>query len=191
MAAAAAEALAPDATAHSVVDAALAMARDVIRDMIRAAVGALTPGATRDRDLPAIHRAVQPFHHKRGHQADTEESDIALANRSPNAGLESRTQTSEELPVALGLLLRADGDFVESVTSGAEYGEDADSIAAMAGTLAGALGGMKAIPSEWVAYTDRQNRRNYGAMGRDFAATIRAIVARDAMRFDRRRESVL
>ncbi len=190
MAAAMAEALAPDATPRSVVDAALALAKDGTAAMIRAAVDALAPGADRDRDLPAVHRAVQPFHHKRGHEADTDESEVAGSGRAPDAGLESRARTSEELPVALAMLVRADGDFRETVCASAEYGEDADSIAGMAGSLAGALGGLGAIPEDWAAYAQTQNRRDYVALGRDFAARVRAIADGDAARTARRREAV-
>lgn len=43
------------------------------------------------------------------------------------------------------------GDFREAVLAAANLGEDADTTAAIAGQLAGALGGASAIPSDWCA----------------------------------------
>ncbi|MCC5848271.1 MAG: ADP-ribosylglycohydrolase family protein [Verrucomicrobia bacterium] len=185
MAAATAEALRPGATPRSVVDAALALAKDGTLGMIRAAVGALTPGEDRNADLTAVHRAVQPWHHKGHHVADDQEHAGEHASeplRFSNIGMESRLHTSEELPVALAMLLRAEGDFRETVCASAEYGEDADSIAGMAGTLAGALGGLQCIPADWVETVARQNRRDPGKTAREFTSCIRTLFELDAQR---------
>lgn len=187
MAAATAEALSDGATPRSVVDAALSLAKDATREMILAATGALRPGASRDQDLPAVHAAVQPWHHKTSHVSDTEEPSVATKSGGPsNRGMESRLHTSEEMPVALAMLLRAEGDFVETVCASAEYGEDADSIAGMAGSLAGALAGADAIPHRWRSYCDQQNRRDYAAMASGFAAEAIDIIRRDEHRLSRR-----
>lgn len=188
MAAAMAAALVPGASARNVVDAALSVARDGTREMIRLAIGALKPGADRDTDLPAIRSAVQPLHHKRTHVTDTLEMELLAADvgKPSNRGLESRLHTSEELPVALAMLLRADGDPVESICAGAEYGEDADSIAAMAGSLSGALRGWEALPESWREETCRRNRRDFAGMARDFTGVILRICERDMDRQRRR-----
>lgn len=193
MAAATAAAFAPGATAAGVVQASLSLACDATRAMIQAAINALRPGADRDTDLPAVYAAVQPWHHKKAHVADIDETDNIRSDwdRSDNAGLESRQHTSEELPVALAMLLRADGDFAESVCAGAEYGEDADSIAAMAGTLAGALHGIQQIPDEWCRYCDRQNRRDYRAVARSFEIAIGAIGEADQRRLQARLQALV
>ncbi|MCC5830653.1 MAG: ADP-ribosylglycohydrolase family protein [Phycisphaeraceae bacterium] len=192
MAAATAAALAPGATAQSVVHVSLSLARDATAEMIGAAVEALRPGADRDTDLPSVHAAVQPWHHKTDHVADHDESDSAPSGqlRSEDAGLESRRHTSEELPVALAMLLRADGCFDEAVCAGAEYGEDADSIAAMAGTLAGALKGIQSIPDDWRRYCDRQNRRDYRGLAIAFGNTIERICQLDRQRFQCRLDAL-
>jgi ADP-ribosylglycohydrolase len=188
MAAAMAAALSPGASAQTVVDAALSMARDATREMIRVAIGALSPGADRDTDIPAIRAAVRPLHHKRTHVSDTRELEVPAAEtqRASNRGLESRLHTSEELPVALALLLRAEGEPRECVCAGAEYGEDADSIAAMAGSLAGALRGVDEIPADWRSYADAQNHRDYTAMAESFVETLREIHRKDSDRHQRR-----
>ncbi len=192
MAAALAAALAPGASPRSVVDAALSLARDATRAMIAAAINALTPGADRDRDLHAIHAAVQRWHHKSAHVADTDEAaaNPAAGSHPSNEGLESRLHTSEELPVSMAMLLRADGDFRETVCASAEYGEDADSIAGMAGALAGALGGVQVIPEEWRHYCDQQNRRTYGDLAQQLAGVTREIATRDQQRLSQRLQTL-
>ena len=188
MAAAIAEAIAPDATPRRVVDVALSVACDATGSMIHEAVEALEVGAGRDRDLPAVHAAVQRWHHKRTHVPDTNEHMDAAEQRSApsNRGMESRLHTSEEMPVALAMLLRADGAFEETVCAAAEYGEDADSIAGMAGSLAGALHGVDAIPSHWREYADKQNRRDYAQLADGFTDLARRIAGQDQQRHQRR-----
>jgi ADP-ribosylglycohydrolase len=192
MAAAMAAALAPNATARTVVDAAVAVARDATREMILLATGAVSVGADRDRDLPAIRAAVQGLHHKRTHITDLRELDLPSrdSDRASNRGLESRLHGSEELPVALALVLRAGGDPRESICAGVEYGEDADSIAAMAGSIAGALRGCDALPLDWRRQVDAGNRRDYAVMAEDFVGTLRKIHQKDIHRHRRRAETM-
>jgi hypothetical protein len=70
----------------------------------------------------------------------------------------SRLRSIEELPIALGLLIVARGDFDTAVIAGANYGRDCDSIAGMAGAIAGALHGIRAIRPAWVERIDAANR---------------------------------
>jgi ADP-ribosylglycohydrolase len=42
------------------------------------------------------------------------------------------------------------GDFYEGVIASANFGRDADTIAALVGTWCGALHGIRDIPSEWI-----------------------------------------
>jgi ADP-ribosylglycohydrolase len=55
----------------------------------------------------------------------------------------------EAVALAFGVFASARGDYVESVLSGVNVGRDADTIAAMAGALAGALHGIDAVPTRW------------------------------------------
>jgi ADP-ribosylglycohydrolase len=73
--------------------------------------------------------------------------------RAPDLGARrpSRLHSIEELPLALGCVLAADGDYQQAVLAAVNYGRDSDSIAGMAGAIAGALNGNAAIPPEWVA----------------------------------------
>ena len=105
--------------------------------------GAVGPGdAPRDDDeeraLGArLREAVAPF--------DTVGPDYRAM--SMDARRPSRTKAIEELPVAFGLLLAHDGDYRGAVLGAVNYGRDSDSIAVMAGALAGALGGAAAVPA--------------------------------------------
>jgi ADP-ribosylglycohydrolase len=57
----------------------------------------------------------------------------------------------EATALAFGVFAVAEGDYVESVLGGVNIGRDADTIAAMAGAMAGALRGRRAIPDEWTS----------------------------------------
>jgi len=56
----------------------------------------------------------------------------------------------EAVACALWCVLKAKGDFRESVLRGTNSSGDSDSIACIAGSIAGALGGVAAIPADWV-----------------------------------------
>lgn len=55
----------------------------------------------------------------------------------------------EAVGLAFGLIAAARGDFVQSVLGGVNIGRDTDTIAAIAGSITGALGGLGSIPSSW------------------------------------------
>lgn len=56
----------------------------------------------------------------------------------------------ETVPLTLALFLLADGDVEKSVTYGANFGRDADTIASMCGAIAGAFRGVDGIKPAWV-----------------------------------------
>jgi ADP-ribosylglycohydrolase len=55
----------------------------------------------------------------------------------------------EATALAMGVFAAARGRYVEAVLGGANVGRDADTIAAMAGAMAGALHGSEAVPERW------------------------------------------
>ncbi len=65
--------------------------------------------------------------------------------------------TTESVPAAVGLLVRAHGDPVRATELAANLGGDTDTIGAMAGAMAGALGGLDAIPSAMLATLEGVN----------------------------------
>jgi ADP-ribosylglycohydrolase len=60
------------------------------------------------------------------------------------------SDSRETVPCVLALFKLAEGDPVEAVEYGANFGRDADTIGTMVGALAGAYKGVDALKSEWV-----------------------------------------
>jgi ADP-ribosylglycohydrolase len=70
----------------------------------------------------------------------------------------------ETVPVALSLFFLAGGDPRKTILYGVNFGRDADTIASMAGALAGALHGAAALPVEWVEKMQSSGRRDQTAL---------------------------
>ncbi|MFD8637619.1 MULTISPECIES: ADP-ribosylglycohydrolase family protein [unclassified Streptomyces] len=173
-AAAVAAACLPGATASSVVDTALALAKDGTR----AAIAAVAETASRHRDfesaLAPLRAAVAPY------------DSVGPDYRAPSLGARrpSRLHSIEELPIALGMLLIADGAYETSVLGAVNYGRDCDSIATMAGAIAGALGGEAVVPPAWAKQVAEASRLDLHAPAASLAAVAREIYALDHSRRD-------
>ncbi|MGW7459167.1 ADP-ribosylglycohydrolase family protein [Streptomyces sp. NPDC054797] len=171
-AAAVAAACAPGATAASVVDTALSLAKDGTRP----AIAAVAEVASRHRDfesaLAPLRAAVAPY------------DSVGPDYRNPSLGARrpSRLHSIEELPIALGMLLIAHGAYETSVLGAVNYGRDCDSIATMAGAIAGALGGEAAIPAAWAKQVAEASRLDLHAPAASMAAVAREIFALDQSR---------
>ncbi len=174
-AAAIAEAMRPGASVDSVVDTALRLAKDGTRDAIDSVVGVADSVSDWRNSLAEFRAAVEPF--------DT----VGPNYRAPalDARIPSRTKSIEELPIALGMLVAAGGDYRESVLGAVNYGRDSDSIAVMAGSLAGALGGLAAVPSAWISEISEGSQIDVTATGPIIAAVAREIWAKDSARAER------
>lgn len=171
-AAAVAEAMRPGASVDSVVETALRLAKDGTREAIEAVVTAASDVSDWRGGLATLRRAVEPF--------DT----VGPHYRQParDARIPSRTKSIEELPVALGMLVAAGGNYRESVLGSINYGRDSDSIAVMAGSIAGALGGLAAVPGDWIAGVNEGSRMDVTATGAVIASVARDVWAADAAR---------
>lgn len=171
-AAAVAAACVPGATPDTVVETCLSLAKDGTL----AAIEAVCETAVRYRDfesaLAPLREAVAPF--------DTVGPDY----RAPSLGARrpSRLHAIEELPVALGMLLVADGDYRSTVLGSVNYGRDCDSIATMSGAIAGALHGERAVPAEWVKTVTGASRLDLHAPARTLADVAREVFAHDTAR---------
>lgn len=168
-----AEAMRPGGSVRSVVDTALRLAKDGTRDAIEAVTSAATGLGGWRGSLPALRHAVEPF--------DT----VGPHYRSParDARIPSRTKSIEELPIAIGMLVAAEGDYREAVLGAVNYGRDSDSIAVMAGALAGALGGVGAVPTDWIDAVGTASRMDLRSPGAVMATVTRDIAAKDQVRF--------
>jgi ADP-ribosylglycohydrolase len=162
MAASVAAALAPAATVETVIDAALRFAREGTYRAIAAVVD--RAGAFSDwRDaIGPLREALRPF--------DGGADRFLDRGNGTDDWTPSRLRSIEELPVALGFLMVTGGDVEGSIFGGANYGRDCDSIAGMAGALAGALHGIGAVRPEWIEAIDRENRCDLRPLARDLAA---------------------
>ena len=171
-AAAVAAACLPGATPTSVVDAALALAKDGTRSAIEAVAEVAAQHTDFESALTPLRTAVAPF--------DTVGPDYrapSLAARRP-----SRLHSIEELPVALGMLLVGEGDYRRTVLGSVNYGRDCDSIATMSGAIAGALGGTAAVPRDWAKTVAEASRLDLHAPARELTAVTREVFARDTQR---------
>ena len=172
LAAAVAAAFAPGADARSVVDAAVGLAHDGTRAAIEAVADVAATLGDWEEAIPLLRKAIEPF--------DT----VGEHYRQPSmdARRPSRTKSIEELPVALGMVLVADGDYEGAVLGGVNYGRDTDSIASMAGAICGALGGTAAVRSDWAEQVAEASRTSLSAPGETLAVVAREVWAADAER---------
>jgi ADP-ribosylglycohydrolase len=61
-----------------------------------------------------------------------------------------RASSAEALSEAFALFRLTSGDFMEGVIQAANFGRDADTLAAIVGALSGAMHGARAIPVDWI-----------------------------------------
>ena len=178
-AAAVAQAMAPGSTATEVAAVAISVAHDGTRAAIEAVCAAAKgidrweSAAPRLRDAIAEYDSVGPRFREPG-----------LDARRP-----SRLHAIEELPVAIGYLLIARGGYKDAVLGAVNYGRDADSIATMAGALAGAIGGRDAIPGEWREAVAKASRIDLEGPGLALADVAEELFASDEAKHRTRAEA--
>lgn len=142
IAAAVAEAFKPDATVESIVNAALGY----------------IPGGKSSKMYEAMHLAVKLAKEAK----DTEELTklyydqliIDWCGRGKKICTDGRHDDScesyESIPCAIGMFMNTGGDFVKTIIGAANFGRDCDTIACMAGYIAGAYCGSDNIPENWI-----------------------------------------
>ncbi|MGY4975828.1 ADP-ribosylglycohydrolase family protein [Streptomyces sp. 900105755] len=169
-AAAVAAATAPGATPDSVVGVCLSVAKDGTREAIEHVCETAAHHSDFESALVPLREAIAPY--------DTVGPDY----RSPSLGARrpSRLHAIEELPVALGMLLVADGDYRHAVLGSVNYGRDCDSIATMAGAITGALG--SPVPEDWSKRVAEASRLDLWEPPRVLADVTREVFARDVER---------
>ncbi|MDX2843364.1 ADP-ribosylglycohydrolase family protein [Streptomyces ipomoeae] len=169
-AAAVAAACRPGATAESVIGTCVRLAKDGTRQAIESVCEVASRHSDFESALRPLREAVTPF--------DTVGPDY----RAPSLGARrpSRLHAIEELPIALGMLLVARGDYRHAVLGSVNYGRDCDSIATMSGALAGALG--SEIPPDWAKTVAEASRLDLHAPATTLAEVTREIHDRDVRR---------
>ncbi|GGQ47721.1 ADP-ribosylglycohydrolase family protein [Streptomyces flaveolus] len=169
-AAAVAAACAPGATPETVLSVCLSLAKDGTRAAIAAVGEAASRHSEFESALAPLREAVAPY--------DTVGPDY----RAPSLGARrpSRLHAIEELPVALGMLLVSGGDYRHAVLGAVNYGRDCDSIATMAGALAGALG--SPVPEDWAKTVAEASRLDLWQPATTLTEVAREIFERDVLR---------
>ena len=162
MAACAAEAFSPNATVDSIIAAALSLAKEGTQQAIEAVVSAAREYSDWKAAIAPLREAIKPY--------DGAAEMPKMRGQGGNHWQPSREHSIEELPIALGFLVVADGDYEGSIFGGANYGRDNDSIAGMAGSIAGALHGARAIRSNWIKQIDQANRIDLKPLALDLTA---------------------
>jgi ADP-ribosylglycohydrolase len=127
---------------------ALTQSADVF-SVVRACLKGASIGEDLARSHPRIRSVPGPRTGARIELAVT----LALRARTREEALSllegyvgNSVEVGESVPTAIGLFVFAAGDPLESIIGGANIGNDTDSIAAMAGALAGALRGFAHVP---------------------------------------------
>ncbi|MGW2555779.1 ADP-ribosylglycohydrolase family protein [Streptomyces sp. NPDC001635] len=169
-AAAVAAACEPGATPDSVVAACLSLAKDGTRAAIETVCDAASRYSDFESALRPLRVAVAPYD-----TVGPDYRDPSLGARRP-----SRLHTIEELPVALGMMVVAHGDFRHAVLGAVNYGRDCDSIATMAGAITGALG--SEVPEYWAKAVAEASRLDLHAPARTLTEVTREVFARDVSR---------
>jgi hypothetical protein len=94
----------------------------------------------------------------------------------------------EMVPCALALCLIAQGDAEQAIIGATNMGRDSDTIAAMAGELMGALGGIEILPAAWVEKVTRLNPEPDLAQ---MAKTLSEIIQEQAQEQQKRAAALL
>ena len=179
-----AEAVRPHGSWRTVIDTAIGLAKDGTR----AAIAAVATTAERLQDQPhdslevarALRSAIEPFDTVKGR----------VSEHLNYSHYPSRTHAIEEVPAALGYLVQTQGDVRRAIIGAANYGRDADSTAGMVGGIAAALGGASALPPDWIACVERENRLPLTALAADLCGLWQRVYASERERADLRAQEL-
>lgn len=162
MAACVAEAFHPGASVDSIIDVALALAKDGTQKAITAVVECARKLDDWKTSIEPLRDVMRPYD---GSAERGKERGDGTNNWRP-----SREHSIEELPIALAFLVVTGGDFEQSIFGAANYGRDNDSIAGMAGEISGALHGVQIIRPEWIKRINLANRIDLAPLAQELTA---------------------
>jgi ADP-ribosylglycohydrolase len=164
LAAGIAEAMRPDADRDSVFLAAL----DVAHGGTRQALKEVYETVCRYKN---VREAIVPV------REVTSRWDGRLAAGNP--GIENPDKCLEEVAAAFAMCYLAQGNTMEAIEGGVNFGQDNDSIAGMAGALAGALYAGAGLRPELVAQVEQANEYDAVRWAREMSEAIIAIQTLD------------
>ncbi|WP_417579512.1 ADP-ribosylglycohydrolase family protein [Pelagibacterium sp.] len=184
LAGAVAAAFVPATTIEDVVDTAYELAKDGTRAAIGEIAGLAkdlrAKGADYGEVVSTFHKAIVPF----SPLGDDLDHTAAKAGKPTPNYQPSRFHSIEELPLALGFAIFANGDFRQAVEDGVNSGRDTDSIGVMAGAILGAMHGEAIIDSGDAKQIDTINRLDLATESARFAATSSTIMSADKSRLE-------
>lgn len=164
MSACVAEAFNPAATVDSIVEVALSLSKEGTHRAIAAVVETARQYHDWKAAIAPLREAIRPY--------DGSAELNTMRGNGMNNWQPSREHSIEEVPIALGFLIVTGGDFEGSIFGSANYGRDNDSIAGMAGAIAGALHGARVIRQRWMEQVDSANRVNLSATAESLAGLV-------------------
>lgn len=180
LAAAVAAAFVPGTTLDTVIEEALAVAKDGTRHAIADIVEAARTlkGAGHRTAVAEFHRIIARY----SPMGDDVHHTPQKAGIATDAYQPSRLHSIEELPLAFGFAVVNDGDFHKTIIDGINSGRDTDSIGVMAGAILGAMHGESVIDQAAAAQLDRANKLDLFRSADAFSETVIAIQAADRKR---------
>lgn len=185
LAAAVAQAFVPDTSVSDIVHVAHGLAKDGTRNAICAiaevAEKLAEKGAGFDEIADEFHRVISDY----SFMGDDVNHTPEKAGKPSHGYQPSRLQSIEELPLALGFCITANGDFYKAVSDGINSGRDTDSIGVMAGSILGAMHGPKIIDQEDAALLDTANDYSLSQRANEFCDVVQEILRRDAERISK------
>ncbi|WP_341358674.1 ADP-ribosylglycohydrolase family protein [Georgenia sp. M64] len=118
---------------------------DVVRAAVWSAERGAAIGATRGREVagPSVARRIEL-----AAEIGASASSLDVATRRIADVIGAGLPAAEAVPAAIGLFVAAGGDPWWTVVAGANVGDDTDTVACMAGSIAGALHGIAGVPRD-------------------------------------------
>lgn len=105
-----------------------------------------------------------------------------LSGSRPRDGFYDTAEPRETVPAAFALFALAGGAVRESLLYGANFGRDADTLASIAGSIAGAFQGARAIPHDWIAQVEAANPISQRTLAEGLCRAVLREVDRDRRR---------
>ena len=178
LAAAIAAAFIPGITVDEVIQTAIRLANEGTRLALDAVIERAAGIGTWEDAIGPLRDAMRPF--------DTAAEVFLDRGTKTDHWSPSRLHSIEEVPIALGMLKVANGDLQKSIFGGANYGRDCDSIAGMAGALAGAMHGVDAVPAAWIDAIDCENKCDMRPLAKGLATLSGILLERQITKLEER-----
>lgn len=174
-----AKALEKDVTIDDVIETALKYAKDgtyaAIKDITDIAYTLKSENASYEQTVKAFHKALKKY----SPMEDDIHRKVEKVGIPSNHYTPSRLFSIEELPMALGMLIRNDGDVKKTITDGINSGRDTDSIGVMAGVILGAMNGSSVFDKEEIDLLDKTNKIDLAAASSVLTEVAKEIISKD------------